>query len=95
MARQDGTSGRGHLEGNHLRVDNSGNPQIAELVRSVFNLYSNSGQMDDTPLTFNDLSVARKSFERVLQNIYHPRVLYPGQKKEQTDEKSADKSNKK
>lgn len=69
--------------------------QISELVRSVFNLYSNSGQMDDTPLTFNDLSVARKSFERVLQNIYHPRVLYPGQKKEQTDEKSADKSNKK
>lgn len=69
--------------------------QIAELVRSVFNLYSNSGQMDDTPLTFNDLSVARKSFERVLQNIYHPRVLYPGQKKDQTDEKSAGKSNKK
>lgn len=67
--------------------------QIAELVKSVFNLYSNSGQMDDTPLTFNDLSVARKSFERVLQNIYHPRVLYPGQKKEQADEKSGDKSN--
>ena len=61
--------------------------EISELVRSMFNLYSSSGQMDNTPLTFRDLTVARQSFERVLQNMYHPRVLYPGQKKktEETD----------
>lgn len=55
----------------------SNNDQIAELVKSTFNLYTTGGQMDNTPLSFRDLSAARSSFERVLQNIYHPRVLYP------------------
>ncbi len=57
------------------------NEQVSELVKSVFDYYSTAGQMDNTPLTFRDLSIARKSFERVLKNIYHPRVLYPEQKK--------------
>ena len=64
------------------------NEQIADLVKAVFDMYTTAGQMNNTPLTFRDLSTARKSFERVLQNMYHPRVLYPGQKKEQTDDKS-------
>ncbi|MBR6091134.1 MAG: HDIG domain-containing protein [Anaerolineaceae bacterium] len=59
----------------------SNKEEIAELVKSMFNLYSSSGQMDNTPLTFRDLTTARDSFERVLRNMYHPRVLYPGQKK--------------
>ena len=69
--------------------------EISELVKSMFNLYSNSGQMDNTPLTFRDLTTARQSFERVLQNIYHPRVLYPGQKRkdEKESEEKAEKQN--
>lgn len=69
--------------------------EISELVKSMFNLYSNSGQMDNTPLTFRDLTTARQSFERVLQNIYHPRVLYPGQKRkdENESEEKAEKQN--
>ena len=68
--------------------------QIKELVRSTFNLYTNSGQLDNNPLTFRDLSVARESFERVLRNIYHPRVLYPGQTK-RNDKPESDKGNEK
>ena len=64
----------------------SNNEQISELVKSVFDLYTTAGQMDNTPLTFHDLSVARQAFERVLRNIYHPRVLYPGQNKKAADE---------
>ena len=69
--------------------------EISELVKSMFNLYSNSGQMDNTPLTFRDLTTARQSFERVLQNIYHPRVLYPGQKRkdEKESKEKAEKQN--
>ena len=55
--------------------------QIAEIVRSMFNLYSSNGQMDNAPLTFKDISIARAAFERVLQNMYHSRMLYPGQEK--------------
>ena len=61
--------------------------EISDLVKGVFSMYVNNGQMDDTPLTFHDLAVARESFERVLQNIYHQRVRYPAQKTE-TPEKS-------
>lgn len=61
--------------------------QIAEIVRSMFNLYSSNGQMDNAPLTFKDISIARTSFERVLQNMYHSRMLYPGQAKNKEEEK--------
>ncbi len=66
----------------------SNNEQIAELVKSTFNLYTTGGQMDETPLSFKDLSTARKSFERVLQNIYHPRVLYPASLQEKSAEEA-------
>ena len=70
--------------------------EIAELVRSVFNMYSSNGQMDDTPLTFHDLTIARASFERILQNIYHHRALYPEQKnkKDKSKKTSADDNEK-
>ncbi len=69
------------------------NEQIAELVKSVFDNYSTAGQMDNTPLTFRDLSTARQSFERVLKNIYHPRVRYPELKKKK-DPEPGDEENK-
>ncbi len=69
--------------------------QISELVKSVFNLYTTTGQMDNTPLTFSDLSTARQSFERVLNNIYHPRVLYPDLDKKNKKDSSADDPGKK
>ena len=59
--------------------------EISDLVKGVFSMYVNNGQMDDTPLTFHDLAIARESFERVLQNIYHQRVRYPAQKTEETE----------
>jgi len=63
----------------------------------VFNLYSTGGQMDNTPLSFRDLSTARDSFVSVLKNIYHPRVLYPAQLQEQqeNDDRNAGRSGRK
>ncbi len=51
--------------------------EIEELVKSVVDLYSTSGQLDDSPLTFEDLTKIRIAFARVLHNTYHPRVKYP------------------
>ena len=56
--------------------------QIRDLVKNVFDNYITAGQMDDTPLTLNDMSIAREAFIRVLQNLYHPRVRYPEQNKD-------------
>ena len=60
--------------------------EISDLVKGVFAMYVNNGQMDDAPLTFHDLAIARESFERVLQNIYHQRVRYPAQPQENTEQ---------
>ena len=68
--------------------------QIAEIVRSMFNLYSSNGQMDNAPLTFKDISIARTSFERVLQNMYHSRMLYPGQAKNKEEEEKKNEEKK-
>ncbi|MHC1770805.1 MAG: HD family phosphohydrolase [Flexilinea sp.] len=54
--------------------------EINELVKSVFDYYSTSGQLDYAPLTLQDLTKIRESFIRVLRNTYHPRVKYPDQK---------------
>ena len=65
--------------------------QIAEIVRSMFNLYSSNGQMDNAPMTFKDISIARAAFERVLQNMYHSRMLYPGQEKKKDGKEEENK----
>lgn len=69
--------------------------QISDIVRSMFNLYSSNGQMDNAPLTFRDISVARESFERVLQNMYHSRMLYPDQEKKLKEKAENEKKQKK
>ena len=68
--------------------------QISDIVRSMFNLYSSNGQMDNAPLTFRDISVARESFERVLQNMYHSRMLYPDQEKKLKEKAENEKKQK-
>ncbi len=70
------------------RAEHPGTPEeIHELVKDVFNLYTTAGQIDNTPLTMKDLSTARGSFERVLQNMYHQRMRYP----DAADKNSAEK----
>lgn len=54
--------------------------EINDLVKSVFDYYSTSGQLDYAPLTLQDLTKIRESFIQVLRNTYHPRVKYPDQK---------------
>lgn len=53
--------------------------EIKDLVKSVFDYYSTSGQLDYAPLTLQDLTKIRESFIKVLRNTYHPRVRYPDQ----------------
>ncbi|MBM4373127.1 MAG: hypothetical protein FJ098_15840, partial [Deltaproteobacteria bacterium] len=38
-------------------------------------------QLDECPLTFQDLGVIRESFVSVLQGMYHGRVPYPGERR--------------
>ena len=43
------------------------------------------GQLDDTDLTFRDLSQIKRTFLSILLAIYHIRIRYPGQDEEEDD----------
>ncbi len=57
---------------------NPGRQQIRNLVQTLFEDCLHDGQLDHTDLTLGDLHRVEEAFLRVLTNIYHRRVDYPG-----------------
>ena len=57
---------------------NPGRQQIRNLLRTLFEDCLHDGQLDHTDLTLGDLHKVEEAFLRVLTNIYHRRVDYPG-----------------
>ncbi len=55
-----------------------GRQQIRGLLQTLFQDCLNDGQLDDTDLTLGDLHRVEEAFLRVLTNIHHRRVDYPG-----------------
>jgi putative nucleotidyltransferase with HDIG domain len=51
---------------------------IRETVDYIFEQRLQTGQLDDSGLTLNDLRVLRDTFLTALQGIFHPRIAYPG-----------------
>jgi membrane-associated HD superfamily phosphohydrolase len=52
---------------------------LEELVSSIIEERIQSGQLDESPLTLQDLARIRQAFLTTLQGIYHPRVEYAPQ----------------
>jgi cyclic-di-AMP phosphodiesterase PgpH len=59
--------------------------QLVELVEALIADRVDDGQLDDSPLTFSDLSVVRDSFIETLVGVYHPRITYPGRGRPERD----------
>ncbi len=57
---------------------NPGRQQLRNLVLTLFEDCLHDGQLDHTDLTLGDLHQVEEAFLRVLTNIYHRRVDYPG-----------------
>ncbi len=53
---------------------------VNQIVRNIFA----QGQLDESQLTFQDITKLCDSFQRVLTGIFHHRIEYPDQKKERT-----------
>jgi len=68
LSREDhnGTNGRGQ----------DGKQTLEELVTSIIEERVRNGQLDESPLTLQDLAGIRQAFVSTLQGIYHPRVDY-------------------
>jgi putative nucleotidyltransferase with HDIG domain len=52
--------------------------KIRGLIRTIFDDCLQDGQLDATDLTLSDLRNVGESFNRVLSNIFHQRIDYPG-----------------
>lgn len=52
--------------------------KIRGLIRTIVDDCLQDGQLDHTDLTLADLRVVAESFQRVLGNIFHQRIDYPG-----------------
>lgn len=51
---------------------------IRSLIRKIFDVNIQDGQLDETDLTLSDLNRISDAFFLVLSNIFHRRVDYPG-----------------
>lgn len=52
--------------------------KIRALIRAILEDCLQDGQFDETDLTLSDLRKASEAFHRVLSNIFHQRIDYPG-----------------
>jgi hypothetical protein len=51
--------------------------EISEIVRKLIAERVTCGQLDDCPLTMQDMNLVRESFTLTLQGVFHPRIQYP------------------
>ncbi len=52
---------------------------IVSMIDAIVKSRYEEGQLDETNLTFGDLTKIKESFLAVLSGIYHKRIEYPGQ----------------
>jgi putative nucleotidyltransferase with HDIG domain len=52
--------------------------KIRGLIRTITDDILQDGQLDETDLTLSDLRLVAEAFHRVLANIFHQRIDYPG-----------------
>ena len=67
--------------------------RIEGLVQDIIGKRIIDGQLDECPLTLDDLRKVRESFVRVLTGMYHSRVKYPDTEEEADDDRDNGQSN--
>lgn len=51
--------------------------ELRTVIKKVIDYLQKEEQLNDTPLTFRDLSLVSDTFVNTLLNVYHPRIPYP------------------
>ena len=69
-------------------------PNVEELVERIFKDRIEDGQLDNCPLTFQELDQIRKSFIYTVLNMLHARVEYPKSDAERTNDLEKGNANK-
>lgn len=58
-------------------LDEPTRPKIEAMVVRLVDARVNDGQLDESPLTFADITVIKKSFVNTLAGMFHQRLAYP------------------
>ena len=51
--------------------------KISNIIEQIFNEKISDGQLQNSPLTFKEITLIKDSFQKSLEGLYHQRVLYP------------------
>jgi membrane-associated HD superfamily phosphohydrolase len=69
-------------------------PNVEELIDRIFKDRIEDGQLDNCPLTFQELDQIRKSFIYTVLNMLHARVEYPMSDAEKANDLEKENTNK-
>ena len=58
-------------------VEDADEVKIKNVIEEIFNEKIADDQLSKAPITFEELSVIKDSFQKSLEGLYHQRVLYP------------------
>ncbi|MEM1157307.1 MAG: HDIG domain-containing metalloprotein [Verrucomicrobiota bacterium] len=70
------------IESSSRTLQNPTTQRIEDHVKMIIDSRINDGQLEESHLTFNELSLIRISFTRTLKSMLHARIEYPKDKKE-------------
>ena len=71
-------------------LENPNEERLDKFIRKLITAKMESHQLDNCPLTFQDTTIMRKAFVKLLLGYYHNRIEYPDQKDEQKAEENQD-----
>jgi len=63
-------------------LDQPSNEKIDQLINSIIQDRLSDGQLNDSDLTFNELTTIKRTISETLNGIYHSRIQYPTESKE-------------
>lgn len=66
--------------------------KLENVIENIINSRIRDGQLDDSPITFSDISKIKESFTNILVGHYHKRIRYPKQDEIEKGSKADTKS---
>jgi membrane-associated HD superfamily phosphohydrolase len=58
-------------------VEDADDEKIKNVIEEIFNEKISDNQLSKAPITFQELTIIKDSFQKSLEGLYHQRVLYP------------------
>jgi len=81
------------IEAGSRSIEKPTEDNLKRFINDIFNNYLLDGQLDHSGLSLKELKIIANSFLSTLDNVYHPRIEYPGFNFEKKQQKKSKKTN--